>query len=167
MYWTQNVCFDFPYNVHLKRFSFYEEVSEIWWKMYTDLHVKYPLFFSDFNETWIFWTDFPKMLVVACRRTDTTKLIVPFCNFVNTSKNRWTQHQERTRKSLQMVLQLCQKTVLPISGSLAGGIAAVFTAHRQRACLSASLSDLYPTHTEMLLHLMILHSSDTPLYEVW
>jgi hypothetical protein len=26
--------------------------------MYTGLHVKYPVFFSNFNETWVFWTDF-------------------------------------------------------------------------------------------------------------
>jgi hypothetical protein len=61
---------------------------------------------------------------------------------------------------MQMVLQLCQKTLLPISGSLAGGAIAVFTAYRQRAWLSASFSDLYPTHTEMLLHCLVLHSSD-------
>ena len=27
------------------------------------LHVKYPLFMSDFNETWFFWTDFQKVLI--------------------------------------------------------------------------------------------------------
>ena len=26
-------------------------------KIYIDLHLKYLLFFSKFNETWIFWTD--------------------------------------------------------------------------------------------------------------
>jgi hypothetical protein len=31
--------------------------------MYIGLHVKYPLFLSDFNETWIFSTHFPKTLV--------------------------------------------------------------------------------------------------------
>ena len=43
------MCFDFHYNVCLKLFSFYEELIEIWSKMYIGLHVKYPLFLSDFN----------------------------------------------------------------------------------------------------------------------
>ena len=35
-----------------------EREREIWSKMYISLHVQYPLFLSDFNETWIFSTDF-------------------------------------------------------------------------------------------------------------
>ena len=46
------MCFDFLYNFGLNHFSFYEEMSEIWSKMYFGLTVKYPLFLSDFNETW-------------------------------------------------------------------------------------------------------------------
>jgi hypothetical protein len=58
----QNVCFDFLYNVCLKHFSFLKELSEIWSKIYIGIHVKYPLFCSDFNETWILSTDFIKIL---------------------------------------------------------------------------------------------------------
>jgi hypothetical protein len=37
-------------------------MSEIWLKMYIGLHVKYPLFLSDFNETWIISTACRKIL---------------------------------------------------------------------------------------------------------
>jgi len=30
--------------------------------MYIGLHIKWPLFLSDSKETWIFWTDFRKIL---------------------------------------------------------------------------------------------------------
>ena len=54
------MCFDFSttfaWNVsHCKN-----NWSEIWSKMYIGLHVKYPLFLSNFNETWFFSTDFRK-----------------------------------------------------------------------------------------------------------
>ena len=68
------------------------------------LHVKYPLFMSDFNETWIFFDKFSKSTntsfhenlsgrsrVVPCRRTDRwtgmTKLVVAFCNFAKVPRN--------------------------------------------------------------------------------
>jgi hypothetical protein len=46
--------FDFLYNVCLKHFS-------LWEKMYVRIHVKYPLFLSDVNESWIFSTDLQKI----------------------------------------------------------------------------------------------------------
>jgi hypothetical protein len=45
------ICFDFLYTFCLKHFSFLEEMSETCSKMYIGLHLKYSLFFSDFNET--------------------------------------------------------------------------------------------------------------------
>jgi hypothetical protein len=60
------MCFDFLYNYCLIHFSFGEELSEIWSKMYIELHVKWSLLLSDFNEILIFSTDFRKMLSGVC-----------------------------------------------------------------------------------------------------
>jgi len=46
----------------MKHFSFKKELSEVVSKKYTALHVKYPLFLSDFNDTSIFSTDFRKII---------------------------------------------------------------------------------------------------------
>ena len=100
-YWTWTVCFDFLYSSWLKELWFWEELSEILSQTYIHLYVKYPLFLSACNQTWIFLTDFREKkysnikfhenlssgsrLFHAERRTDRqtdiTKLVVAFCNF--------------------------------------------------------------------------------------
>jgi len=63
--------------------------------MYVGFHVQYPLFLSDCNQSWIFWTHFRKILKISWKsvkwepsysvridkQTDMTKLIAAFCNF--------------------------------------------------------------------------------------
>jgi hypothetical protein len=57
MYFFHFIC-----NFYLKHFSFQEEETEIWSKMNNGIHVQYPFFLSDFNESSIFWADFQKIL---------------------------------------------------------------------------------------------------------
>ena len=53
--------FWFSQHVTFETFSFQEELSEIWSKIYLDLHAKHLLFLSESNETWIFSTDVQKI----------------------------------------------------------------------------------------------------------
>jgi hypothetical protein len=72
-------------------------------RIYIGIHVKYPLFLSEFNESWVFSTDFFKNPQIsnfmkihsvvaesfpADRRTDMTKLIVAFRIFAQSLENR-------------------------------------------------------------------------------
>jgi hypothetical protein len=52
--------FWFSLQICLKHFSFCKKSSEILLKTYKGLRIKYRLFLSDFNETWILSTDFRK-----------------------------------------------------------------------------------------------------------
>ena len=54
------MCFDFLYNFLLQNFSLQEEMSKICSKMCSGLHVKYPSFLSDFNESCKFLDRFSK-----------------------------------------------------------------------------------------------------------
>ena len=94
------VYFDLFYNFCLQHFSFCQELNEIWPKIFVGLHVKYPLFLSDTNESWMFSTDFWKTLKYqiswksvrrepSCSiRTDMIKLIVAFRKFADAPKIR-------------------------------------------------------------------------------
>jgi hypothetical protein len=81
-------------------------------KMYIGFHVKYPLFSSDVNETWIFprqvfeSTPIPNFikihpvgveLFLAEGQTDMTKLIVAFRNFPNVPKIEMSKAQVTNR----------------------------------------------------------------------
>jgi len=50
IYWTKKSFFYFPHKFCLQYFSFKDELSEILPYVYTGIHLKYPLFLTDFNE---------------------------------------------------------------------------------------------------------------------
>ena len=56
------MCFDCLLDICLKNYSLGEEVREILSQMYFGILVKYPLFLSDFNESWTVPTDLPKII---------------------------------------------------------------------------------------------------------
>jgi len=107
----------FTLHICLKYFSFYEEMSEVWSKMSSGLHVQYPLFLSDFIETRIFSTNFRKILKCqislkffqwerSCSKhtewwTDEhmTKLTVARRNFPNAPKNNSEVHTRENFRS--------------------------------------------------------------------
>jgi len=97
--------FRFSLQICRKHFSFYDELGEIWTKMYTHFQVMNELFLSHFNETWILWRIFEKYSnikfhgnpsnwgrAVPCGRTerrtaDITKPILAFRNSASAPKN--------------------------------------------------------------------------------
>jgi hypothetical protein len=114
------VCFYLLYNFCLKHFSFWAEMTEMWSHICINLHVKCPLFWSDFNETWFVSTYFRKisnkfqetLSDVTCGRMDIkremTKLRVAFQNFANAPKNGiFTQQTNNLTISWCMVYWSC------------------------------------------------------------
>jgi len=96
-YWIYNECFNllcyFVWNIsHYKNWVRFDKK-----KKYIGLHVKYPLFLSDFKGTWIFSINFQNIHIkfhenrfVPCGQTDSQTdmmtLIDTFHNFVNAPK---------------------------------------------------------------------------------
>ena len=91
-------CVFIFYTACLNYFSFWEEFNEISSQMCVRFHVKYPLFLSDFNESWNFLKrvskntqilSFTKILLMGSelfhvdRQTDITKVTVAFRNFAS------------------------------------------------------------------------------------
>jgi len=64
-------------------------MSEIWSKLYSGLHVKYTLFFSEFIDTWIFPTDFEKILKMCAKKFSTT-----FVWNISDSKKKWAKYDQ-------------------------------------------------------------------------
>jgi len=54
--------FWFSLQIMSETFLILRKLNEIWSWTHNGLHVKYRLFLSDFNETWMFSTDFQKIL---------------------------------------------------------------------------------------------------------
>ena len=84
------------FSTNLKCFSLYEDLGKILAQIYINIHIKYPLFLSYFNETWIFSTNFREILWKTFQRgpsssmltvTHMTKLRVVFRNIANSPKN--------------------------------------------------------------------------------
>jgi hypothetical protein len=104
----------------LKNFSFCEEFSEILLWMYIVLHLKYPLWLSGFNETWILSTDFWKILkYILLRKSFQWE---PSCFM-------WTYGQTN-KQSVFTVLQMCLKIILQVIQFNAGVVAVMMKIKR-------------------------------------
>ena len=73
-------------------------MREIWWKMYIGPNVNYPLLLQDFNEIWIFSTDFRKLSNIKFHENPFTGKRVVLCGRMD--RQTW-----RSWKSLFEILQ--------------------------------------------------------------
>jgi len=74
-------------------------VGQIKYLMHIGVHVKYPLFLSNFNETWIFWTEFWLIL----RRQISWKSVQwePSCCMRTEGRRQTDGHDEANSRFLQ------------------------------------------------------------------
>ena len=113
-YWTWNMCFDFLYKFCLKIFSFWGELSEIWSEMSVGLHLKYPLFLSAFNETWVFLEIFEKCSRIKCHENRSSGSRIVACGQTGgrtdmTKLTRFSQFCERGKKNTLCFYWICEK----------------------------------------------------------
>ena len=102
--------FWFHIQIYLKCFSSDEELSETAPQMYTGLHVKYPLFILDFNQTWIFLTDYQK--IIKHQISSISVQWSPGCSMhTDSHRGRWTARQTCTTKHFAL-LQICLKITM-------------------------------------------------------
>jgi len=83
----------------VKRFSFWEEFIE----MYKGLHVKYPLFLSDFNETGVFSRQFRKIHIKFHKNSSRESRVVP-CDRADThdaASSRFSQFCEHASNDVE------------------------------------------------------------------
>jgi len=100
--------FDFPYKVFRKHFSFLEEMRDICWKTYNGLRVKCMLQFWDCNESWIFSSNFRKIL----NNEISWKCVQWERGFSMRTDGRTDGQTLRSSQSLFAMLRTCPKCVL-------------------------------------------------------
>ena len=99
------MCFHSIYNCFMKLSTFWKYFSKIS-KIYIGLQVKYTFFLSDFNLTWIFWTDFLKNF--KCQTWT-------FRNFAKVPENQNPQlklHHKTGHKNLTGIYILSKQNIL-------------------------------------------------------
>jgi hypothetical protein len=94
--------FCFSLQILSETYFFLRRIQRMLSLLYIGLHVKCPLFLADVNESWIFWTDFRKIMKYqisrrspppqwepscSCGRTDMTNILVAFLNYTNAPRN--------------------------------------------------------------------------------
>jgi hypothetical protein len=72
--------------------------------IHVGLHLKYPLFLSDFNDTWIFWTNFRRIL-----KNQIWWNSVQWEPSCSTRTNGQTDRHDENNRNFLVILQTCLK----------------------------------------------------------
>jgi len=107
------VCFDFIYNFFLKICHSGKNWVRYNKKIYIVLHVKYPLFLWDFNETLIFFFD---IFWENIQTSDFMKIHPVGTEFFHADGQTWWSLKKKTYSCFSQFGQKCLKMDLPRSG---------------------------------------------------